>query len=558
MERQRPDTSSNAIELYIRTYYSLLRSSGDIHVRALEEAHSYGDSSLHLGARERQPDLSALGYAAARLPACMTSVERVVLGQSPESFGAFGFEVDQWRRVRAPGRRRIMKYDGEHTLAVFIASASDIDDIVPILTAFQIEWNKLHDWLPSISYGAEIDDGRWANLLGSDAGTVGTLRRALKGDLHNLFGAMAERKLDLRLKLLAGSFNQYQRAAERWWRSIEPVYRPAADAPRRPVYFVSSNTHAVVNLLGGYARHKKDEVLAFAKQENPDGIWQDMEQARRESEAKLSNLLYFCLRHFIRADKERRAQVQQWDADSGITTVDDAYDVEVAAQVFDLSKVDATRVDPRVSMPGLDRLANSNAVIINIDYPLGMAAYQLLSRVGQGAGEIRAVYVMGKAATLNGRVGDVMLSKVVQDEHSKNSYLYQNAFSADDVTPYLMQGSVLDNQKALTVRSAFLQNRSYMGVFYRDGYSVLEMEAGPYLSAIYELVDPRRHPRDEIVSLADRAPFPIGILHYASDTPYSRRQELLSKSLGVFGMDATYACAIAILRRILSSEIARC
>jgi hypothetical protein len=96
-----------------------------------------------------------------------------------------------------------------------------------------------------------------------------------------------------------------------------------------------------------------------------------------------------------------------------------------------------------------------------------------------------------------------------------------------------------------------------MGVFYREGYSVLEMEAGPYLSAVYELVDPRRHPNDEVVSLSERTGFAVGILHYASDTPYSRRQSLLSKSLGSFGTDATYACAIAITRQILAREIER-
>ena len=32
-------------------------------------------------------------------------------------------------------------------MAVFIVSRSDIDDLVPILTAFQIEWNKLHQLL---------------------------------------------------------------------------------------------------------------------------------------------------------------------------------------------------------------------------------------------------------------------------------------------------------------------------------------------------------------------------------------------------------------------------
>jgi hypothetical protein len=150
-----------------------------------------------------------------------------------------------------------------------------------------------------------------------------------------------------------------------------------------------------------------------------------------------------------------------------------------------------------------------------------------------------------------------MISRVVHDEHSDNTYMFRNAFAFDDVAPWLTHGSVLDNQKAVTVRGAFLQNPNYMGVFYREGYSVLEMETGPYLSAVYELADPRRHPNDEVVSLSERTSAAVGILHYASDTPYSRRQSLLSKSLGSFGTDSTYACAIAITRQILAREIER-
>ena len=123
--------------------------------------------------------------------------------------------------------------------------------------------------------------------------------------------------------------------------------------------------------------------------------------------------------------------------------------------------------------------------------------------------------------------------------------------------PYLEEGSVFDNQSALTVRSAFLQNKQYMSTFYRDGYTVLEMESGPFLSAIFELVNPAPAPTNEIVNLSVQAPFDVGILHYASDTPYSRRQSLLSKSLSYFGVDSTYACAIAIVRRILIQEVRR-
>ena len=215
------------------------------------------------------------------------------------------------------------------------------------------------------------------------------------------------------------------------------------------------------------------------------------------------------------------------------------------------------RLDPRINIPGLDLLRQSDALVINIDYPLGMAAYHHLSRIGQASGEVRGIYIMGKAATLNGRVGDVMIPTVVQDEHSRNTYLLRNCFAANDVQPYLNIATVLDQQKALTVRGAFLQNREYMSVFYQEGYTVLEMEAGPYLSAIYELVNPQRHPDDEIVHLSVMAPFDVGILHYASDTPYSRRQSLLSKSLSYFGVEATCACAIAICRQIFTRELAR-
>jgi hypothetical protein len=170
---------------------------------------------------------------------------------------------------------------------------------------------------------------------------------------------------------------------------------------------------------------------------------------------------------------------------------------------------------------------------------------------------MRGVYVMGKAATLNGRVGDVSLSSACYDEHSRNTFLFQNAFRAVDVATWLQHGSVFDNQAALTVRGAFLQNRRYMTAFYRDGYTVLEMELGPFLGAAYELIYPHALPRDEIVHLSNKTPFDLGFLHYASDTPYSRRQSLLSKSLSYFGVDSTYACAIAIVRRIFEMEIER-
>lgn len=576
MDRQPPRSTSNAIELYIRTYYSLLRSSGEVRVRSFEEAHAYSDSSLHTGALGEVPDVAAFGYSAARLPEQLIRVQRLVAGQSVEQFERAGLPVRGWQAVTTRGRRRPHRYDGDEVLAVFVTSASDIDDLVPIVTAYQIEWNKMHARLGPSDLGRRLlqddplpDDDELdrelARVLGFSTHDAGSLRKALGPDVHAGLRAIAQGPRDLRLRLLSGTLLEYRRATQRWWQSIEASYRDGpseGSPPLRPVYFVSSNTHALCNLVGGYARTHLDRILELARERDVEGLGERVAQAQRDGdEAELHNLAYYLLRQFITADPslehERMAEVQAFDAECGISTLSSPGHLDVTAQLFELRKIRADRLDPRVEVEGLSALADSDAVIINIDYPLGMAAYHHLTQLAQGVGEIRGIYVVGKAATLNGRVGDIMLSTVAYDEHSQNSYLFRNCFVAADVAPLVRYGTVLDNQKALTVRGAFLQNREYMQVYYREGYTVVEMESGPFLSAIYEMVYPKRHPTDEVVHLSNLLPFDFGLLHYASDTPYSRRQSLLSKSLSYFGMDATYGCAVATLQRILRQEVAR-
>jgi hypothetical protein len=570
MDRQRPRTTSDEIDLYIRTYYSLLRSSGEVRVRAFEEAHAFSDSSLHPGARTGVPDVAAFAYSAARLPACMPRVEKLVLGQSHESFEAVGLEVREMERVLTRGRRRPLRWDGNGTLCAFISSTSDIDDLVPIVTAYQIVWNQMHALLAGTVLGEQlrqdttlgpedIDLVALARVLDLDDDGARTLLAALDADWFGSLRVIASRECDMSMRVLSGSYSQYQRAVQRWWSGIEPSLLRERRPRRPPVYFVSSNTHSLLNLIGGYARAHRDGILEFARRKNPEGLADHFARALvgGGDEAEACNLSYYLLRAFLHDDISRLQDVQRFEAESGIKSIDVPGKIDVNAQIFDLSQVQPDRLDPRVRLPGAELLAKSDAVIVNIDYPLGMAAYHHLSRVGQGCGEIRGVYVMGKAATLNGRIGDVMISSVVQDEHTRNTYLFRNGFVAADVQPYIRVGTVLDNQKALTVRGPFLQNRDYMGVFYREGYTVLEMEAGPYLSSVFELVNPQRHPNDEIVHLSNLVPFDLGVLHYASDTPYSRRQSLLSKSLSYFGVESTVACAIAIVRRIFAAEIAR-
>jgi hypothetical protein len=556
MERLGPVARSDEIDLYVRTYTSLLRSSGRVRVRAFEEAHAFSASSLHEGALKATPDVSAFAYAAARLPDVMPDIELVVLGQSHELFEAAGFDVKEWKQVRTRGRRRPARWDGGRTLATFIASVSDIDDLIPILTAYQIEWNKMHARLRGRAWTTE----NLAAILDVPPEAVDTLRQAFgPARFEESMKTLATRPLDVSVQMLAASYSQYQKAAERWWRGVEPMYLRQVPPKRPPIYFVSSNTHAIANLVGGYGRANKDAILAYGEAGDIDGLAPRIREARAGGdEIEQLSLAYYLLRSYIHAAKDgrRMREARDYEKQTGLIHVSEPGHVDVDAQLVELARLDPARLDPRLDVPGIEKLRYSDAVIVNIDYPLGMAAYHLLSRVGLGVGEVRGVYVMGKAATLNGRVGDVALASTAYDEHTQTTFMLRNAFGAKDVSPYLRYGSVFDHQAALTVRSAFLQNRNYLGSFYKDGYTVLEMEAGPFLCAAYELVSPTRVPRDEIVNLTE-APFEIGFLHYASDTPYSRRQSLLSKALGFFGVDSTYACAVAIVRRILEREIAR-
>src|SRR5690606_5801903 len=70
--------------------------------------------------------------------------------QIEQSFMKAGYtDISRWQNVTAPGRRRRSLYNGDDTLAVFIASRSDIDDLIPLITSYQIEWNKMHLLLQS-------------------------------------------------------------------------------------------------------------------------------------------------------------------------------------------------------------------------------------------------------------------------------------------------------------------------------------------------------------------------------------------------------------------------
>ncbi|MEZ4582195.1 MAG: hypothetical protein R3A10_11290 [Caldilineaceae bacterium] len=161
-------------------------------------------------------------------------------------------------------RRRKFYFDAKrNTLAAFVASVSDIDDIIPTLTAYQIEWNKINEKLnngdvaracarlrratatcpwrcwtatsaaPSISpprisaswgrCGRSPALGQFAEGRGSAAGPASPV----------------ERRRD------------YRRAVQHWWGKIEAA-TANLNLAERPIYFISSNIHSMLNLISAW------------------------------------------------------------------------------------------------------------------------------------------------------------------------------------------------------------------------------------------------------------------------------------------------------------------
>jgi hypothetical protein len=549
---------SDEVELYHRTYTTLLRSSGETLLRVLEPSHRSMSSSLHALAGSEELDLGAFLYAIRRLPDAVSTARVIVMGQEVEVFARHGIgPLEDWTPLEAPARRRRWYDDERGTMAVLLASASDLDDLVPTLVAYQIEWNKLRlrlrasDWPPDVD---ELDAAECAAVLGGVEDDWVQLAEAWGAGFTARLQDIAARRMGLRVRMLGGSSVGYARMTRHWWAPVRGTLAEHA-LEDRPMYFVSSNPHSLANLVSGTARRRESDVTAWVETDGPDDLRVELAAFRDgRTDGSWENFLYFSARDYFEAQPAELHEARSVEERAvGITHISSRTALRVSAQVIALDSLDPRWLDPRLGDVDPERLARCPAVVVNIEYPLGLAAYNILREITEAHDTLRGVYVLGKAATLNADVGDVMISSVIHDEHSGSTYWLDNAFSVSDIAPYLMFGSGLDNQRAVTVKSTFLQNREYLDFYYREAFTVVEMEAGPYCNAVYEIADVDRYPVGEAVNFS-KLPIDYGIIHYASDTPYTQARTLGARGLSYYGMDSTYASSIAILRRILTLE----
>lgn len=560
-------SSIESIELHVRTYHSALKGASLVSINSLVNSFQLMHPILHPLSDSTKLDISALTYALLRLPLQIDSTRLILAGQTPQVFTKAGFkDVTSWPQVTTNARRRTLHFNqATHTLASFIGSISGIDDLVNLLISFQIEWNKLHQKLKENFKTSQSLTKAFSDInllcqkLDIDKIDCFKLQQALGKSWQKRLQKIRLVKKNLRLQLLAGSWIDYIKTTQRWWKNISIftdtsrtiAKKDRLHMSRQSIYFVSSNNHSLSNLINGYPVKIKQAILSHLKLNHPDVYltWQQIQS--KEYFLNETDFLYYAYQ-YLHSKKHQTAKYQLEKTNSFIN-IPSAHYLNINTQIFPLKNILKSKyLDSRLRLKKPKKLSKSNALIFNIDYPLGFSAFHILEEILSNTSQVKGVYVTGKAATLNSQIGDIQIPRLVFDEHTQNSYMFTNCFNK--FFPYTSQnGSILTEQKAVSVLGTYLENQDLIDKYSQNDLTVIEMESGPYLGAITEATYDSRVPKGTIVDL-NNAPFDIGIINYTSDTPYSQTKNLGHLGLNLKGVEPVYLSSLAILQRIINLE----
>ena len=127
-------------------------------------------------------------------------------------------------------------------------------------------------------------------------------------------------------------------------------------------------------------------------------------------------------------------------------------------------------------------------------------------------------------------------------EGSTDNYIIDNALKVEDLEPY---GLPIFVGPMITVLGTSLQNRDILRYFLKSSWSAigLEMEGAHYQKAIQVASKVRKSIAEDVS---------IRYAYYASDNPLESGSTLASGSLGLDGVEPTYAITLEILKAILS------
>ena len=479
--------------------------------------------SLHRLAVSPQTDTAALAYALDRLPPEVFLIEKVIFAQEDSDFlKAKIYNLDRWATVSAKSRRRQYRFHpGEKILLVYLASDSDLEDFINTLSSLVIEAQKIVD-----------------HRLPCPPSLVG---------YQSSLGKLSQ----IQLLLLNRNPAKYNQISRSWVDSI--VNRSLIfGLGQSPIYLVSSNLHSLVNIIGGYVRQTQDQIFATTVACHPSlaATWQELKEGKNP--IRTNDFLYYASSlHFAQNSSAAKAR-DDYEFSLGIRKVSPQSALPSRAQIIPVSAIAATRqLDAHLTLSNINKISQSKAYIINYDYPLGQAAFYLLSQLISQLKFINGIYIVGKAAILSGKVGDVQIPSQVLDEKTGNLFNCPNIF-AKEFRYQGIQCEILNNQKAVCVYGTYLENERQLNNYIAQGFNIVEMESGPYLLSLLSCQN--QDPQsvfDQTIEF-NHLPFDFGIINYASDNPLTKN--LGEGPLALKGIEPAYLSSLAVVQRIIDLE----
>lgn len=567
LSRTRAQESRAAIEriyiimrhLFIRGYYKPHGASGAALTEALLALQPEIYGSI---ADSEKVELNGLVYVMDRLPRGIEQCRFVKL-VAAEGYGDSGFE----KIIPAKRRRNCYRIDRETMLVEVTRGRSEIYDILTHLTFMYVEANKIaehawdedqptQEWLKleeivtaKMNHNLEAMEAQEvkerafsyaSTLLGRTyAETVAAYERfQAAGTSNNGFfqiiyglGRLAieetRRGSDRQISFSPALRERigHHIHGEKWAREVKG-FLLSHDLWERPLHIISANLHSILN-----------SFFAFPVLKPKMGAYTIEEMARELN---------------VPDNEDLKQEIWEFAQQHGMSYLPDGAGTNIPVQLFDTALLPVDLLSPELQIDG-ESLEKEKPIILVMDYAFGEQAFEIFDELLKPYKtnaevkklNVRSISVMGKAGTLMGEKGDLMIPTAHLFEGTADNYPFENAIQPQD---FADTGLPVYKGAMITVLGTSLQNADILRYFKESSWSAigLEMEGAHIQKAIQSAAKIRRS-IDENVTLR--------YAYYASDNPLLSGSTLASGSLGQLGVKPTYTITLKFLNQILSSSV---
>jgi hypothetical protein len=537
--------------LILRGYYKPSGRSGEKLSESLQqfEPEIYGSMSDH-----RIVELLGLEYVMDRMPRGIEKCNRIIL-TADENFQDTSFE-----KITPLKRRRHSYIVSEKEICFVITRGlTEIYDILAHVTFLNIEsqkiqrqichkeegtcseWHELENICQSDTplEGSALDQAIWnlSIILGRtyrearDSYESFEVHHGKNGNYNNgLFSIIYEmgqriiEETKSRDTLLTIYFTPSlqemigrHKYATLWAKNVKRNLHDLG-LHKRPIHVVSANMHSMKNICYG-AGFLKDQGKKI-----PDDFYE-----------------------MVRELRDLDDEINDYASNYGFNYLKDTSESSIDVMVFDTSKIEKSNLHESINCD-FQYIQKEKPVIVVIDYSFGAQAFDILDELlcpchfddKSVLFAIKSINIMGKAGTLPGNKGDIMLATAHVMEGTPNNYIVDNDLAVEDFE----NGYPIHVGPMVTVLGTSLQNRDVLAKFHNSHWKAvgLEMEGGHYQRAISAAIIQGHVPSDIKTRYA----------YYASDNPLHKGETLASGSLGNNGIKPTYMITRVIFEKIVT------